>query len=167
MKIHRLFLTVIISVLITIPVSAQKKHRKSKADVLFESGEYQKALERYKKDYSKKKKNKAKKAEIVFKLGECNRHLNIPKKAEKWYKRAVKLKYPNPKATLYLADVYRMNEKYEEALEQYQKYRDLVPDDPRGEIGELSCDSILVWLDKPTHYIVENMKEFNSKQSDL
>jgi peptidoglycan-associated lipoprotein len=41
-----------------------------------------------------------------------------------------------------------------------------VPDDPRGQEGITSCELAIEWMANPTNYIVENMKYFNSRQSD-
>ena len=60
-----------------------------------------------------------------------------------------------------------INEKYEEAEEEFKKYQDLVPDDPRGGIGIESCEAAIVWMENPTGYIVENMRYFNSRQRDF
>ena len=35
-------------------------------------------------------------AEIAFKLGECFRKMNVPRKAERWYNRAVRNRYQDP-----------------------------------------------------------------------
>ena len=76
-------------------VYAQKKSRKmKKADFAFSLEEYSKAAELYKKAY-KKTKNRAIKAEIIFKQAECYRMSGNIKRAESYYKRAIKAKYPN------------------------------------------------------------------------
>ncbi|MCK5066469.1 MAG: PD40 domain-containing protein, partial [Bacteroidales bacterium] len=84
-----------------------------------------------------------------------------------WYKKAVREDYQDPIIFLRYGQMMLINEKYEEAEEQYKKYRDLVPDDPRGSIGIESCEAALLWVDNPTGYIVENMRYFNSRQRDF
>ncbi len=59
-----------------------------------------------------------------------------------------------------------MDEEYIDAVEQYRRYKELVPDDPRGQEGITSCELALEWMMNPTNYTVENMKYFNSRQSD-
>ena len=61
----------------------------------------------------------------------------------------------------------RMNEKYSEAKEQYQKYIQLNPTDVSGEMGLKSCDYALSWLSNPTRYQVELMPLINSRFSDF
>ncbi|MFN8256392.1 MAG: OmpA family protein [Bacteroidales bacterium] len=148
-----------------IAISAQTKKIK-KADDTFNAGEYYKASEMYTKLYSKAN-SKLIKGELAFKLGECYRKLNEPKKAEKWYQRAVNAKYQDPMSVCYLADAMKMNEKYADAIVEYELFKDLVPDDPRGKDGVQSCEMALKWINNPDRYMVENMKELNSKQSDF
>ena len=60
-----------------------------------------------------------------------------------------------------------MNQKYDEALEQYKKYVQLNPTDIRGEIGVKSCNYSIEWLSNPTRYKVELMPIINSRYSDF
>ena len=60
-----------------------------------------------------------------------------------------------------------MNQKYDEALEQYKKYVQLNPTDIRGEIGVKSCNYSIEWLSNPTRYKVELMPIVNSRYSDF
>ncbi len=143
--------------------SQSKKLKKIKS--IYDAGEYYKAAEKYKKLYSKTK-TKSAKAELAFYLGECYRKINKPRKSEVWYKRAVRYRYQNPMAVYYLADAMKMNKKYADAKVNYEKFKELVPDDKRADNGIKSCELSLEWLDNPERYIVENMKSINSKYSD-
>ena len=136
-----------------------------KADNAFTLEEYAKAAELYKKAYQKTK-NRAVKAEIIFKQAECYRLSGNIKRAESYYKRAIKAKYPDVIVYLRYADVLRMQEDYEEAVKQYQKYMQLKPTDVNGEMGLRSCDFALKWKDIPTRYKVEIMPLVNDRNSD-
>ena len=164
MNIQKSALIFLLISFVGISILAQNKKTK-KADASFDAGEYYKASEMYKKIYSKAG-TKILKAELGFKLGECYRHMNIPRKAEKWFKKAVRYKYQDPMAILYLAEAMKMNEKYAEAKTEYERYRDIVPDDIRGKKGIESCDLALEWLEKPERFVVTNERSMNSKQSD-
>ncbi len=164
MTVKKSALVLLILGVVSVSGIAQNKKTK-KADASFEAGEYFKASEMYKKIYSKAG-TKILKAELGFKLGECNRKMNIPRKAEKWYKKAVRYKYQDPLSVLYLAEAMKMSEKYTEAKTEYERYRDIVPDDIRGKEGMESCDLALEWLDKPDRFVVTNERSMNSKQSD-
>jgi peptidoglycan-associated lipoprotein len=148
-------------------VNAQKKNRKMvKADQAFTLEQYNKAAELYKKAYQSTK-SRALKSEIIFKQAECYRFSGNIKRAESYYKRAVKAKYPDVIVYLRYADVLRMNEKYEEAKVQYKKYIQLNPTDITGEMGLKSCDYSINWLANPTRYKVEIMPLVNSRFSDF
>ena len=93
-------------------VYAQKKSRKMvKADQAFSAEQYNKAAELYKKVYQKAK-SRALKSEIIYKQAECYRLSGNIKRAESYYKRAIKAKYPDVIVYLRYADILRMNEKY-------------------------------------------------------
>lgn len=151
----------------TTEVNAQKKTRKMiKADQAFSAEQYNKAAELYKKVYQSAK-SRALKSEIIYKQAECYRLSGNIKRAESYYKRAIKAKYPDVIVYLRYADILRMNEKYSEAKEQYQKYIQLNPADVAGEMGLKSCDYAISWIDNPTRYKVELMPLINSRFSDF
>jgi len=145
---------------------AQKKSRKMvKADKAFSLEQYVKAAELYKKAYQKTK-IRAVKAEIIFKQAECYRMSGNIKRAESYYKRAIKAKYPDVIVYLRYADMLRMQDDLAEAKIQYTKYIQLNPNDVNGEIGLKSCEFAVKWKDLPTRYKVELMPLVNSRNSD-
>ena len=144
----------------------QRRKNTYKADKAFESGEYFEAAERYQKKYSKTR-NRTQKGEIAFKIAECYRKLNEPRQMERYYRSAIRRKYKDPVAVLYYADALKMNEDYEEAVEQYQEYQKLVPDDPRGQRGLMACELIQEGMNTPTRHIVKPMDDFNSRANDF
>jgi len=145
--------------------NAQKRDKTVKAREAFSAGEYINAIDLFKDAYNKTS-DKEVKNEIIFLIAECYRLTNAPDKAELRYKQAIRKEYSNPVIYLRYADALRMNEDYDDAREQYRAYLELVPDDPRGQQGIESCDIIQEWIDNPSPYKVENMKFFNSRQSD-
>ena len=147
-------------------LSSEKSRKMIKADQAFSAEQYNKAAELYKKVYQKAK-SRALKSEIIYKQAECYRLSGNIKRAESYYKRAIKAKYPDVIVYLKYADILRMNEKYSEAKEQYQKYIQLNPADVAGEMGLKSCDYALNWMDNPTRYKVELMPLINSRFSDF
>ena len=140
-----------------------------KADKAFALEQYNKAAELYKKAYSKTK-NRALKAEITFKQAECYRLTGVDrdaKRAESYYKRAIKAKYPDVIVYLRYADILKKNAKYAEALEQYRRYVKLNPTDIRGEKGVKSCQLSVDWEANPTRYKVAIMPIVNSRFADF
>ncbi|MCK4747232.1 MAG: tetratricopeptide repeat protein, partial [Bacteroidales bacterium] len=155
--------------MILVPLEGQaqkKKDQTAKAREAYAAGEYILAIDLFKDAYNKVSDKEVKK-EMIFLIAECYRITNQPDKAELRYKQAIQKEYPNPIIYLRYADALRMDEAYEDAMEQYRRYKELVPDDPRGQDGITSCELSMDWMDNPTNYEVVNMKYFNSRQSDF
>jgi peptidoglycan-associated lipoprotein len=146
------------------PVDAQNK-KASKAYTTFDAGEYYTAVDQFKDAYQRTT-DKKEKLHMAFYIAECYRKMDNAPQAALWYGKVVAKDYENPLSVLYYADALRMNQNYEEAKAQYQHYKELVPDDPRGSDGILSCDFALQWINQPTGYQVEEMKFINSKNND-
>lgn len=166
MKINKLILIISLQ-LISIGLFAQGARAK-KANELYEAGGYFKAAELFRDALeSNTSMSNDDRAVILFKMGECYRLINNPKKAELMYRKAISKDYNDPLVHLYYGDMLRMNEKLEAAAIQYETYKDMVPDDPRGEIGMKSCELIEKWKETPSGYVVQNMRVFNTKQSEF
>lgn len=151
--------------LFSFPLEAQKKAKDARAQAAFDAGEYHTAIDLYKDAYTKV--DKSQKPAIFFKVGECYRILGDARSAALWYSKAIREDYQDPIIFLRNGQVLLVNEDYEEAEEDFKKYKELVPDDPRGDIGFESCQAAIVWAQNPTGYIVENMKVFNSRERDF
>ena len=163
--ISKLTAVLALSLVFSANAIAQKNFSKE-ADKAYESREYFNAIDLYKKAYTKAKK-KEDKALIIFMTAECYRQIGDTKQAEAWYIKAIKANYTDPKAKLYLADAKKAQEKYNEALIEYNNYKKEVPSDPRGEDGAKSCELAQKWKDAPTRYKVENMALINTKDYDF
>lgn len=167
MKICRIVCITVLMIGVIGTRSYAQKNFAADADKAFKYYQYYEAVSLYKKAYSKVKKNKAEKARIIFQIAECYRLANDTKQAETWYKKAVGVKYPDPMTTMYYADMLKANEKYDDAVIQYNAYKNLAPNDPRGAKGSESSSLAQQWKDNPTRYEVENMKTLNSKDMDF
>jgi peptidoglycan-associated lipoprotein len=163
--IRPVILALLAILLVSLPVEAQKKQKDARAQAAFDAGEYFEAIDLYKDAYNKV--DKEQKPGIFYKIGECYRILGNARSAVLWYKKAVRQEYQDPVLFLRYGQMLLVNEQYEEATEEFKKYRELVPDDPRGSVGLESCEAAVVWTDNPTGYIVENMRTFNSRQRDF
>ena len=137
----------------------------NKANTYYDNGQYYQAIDLLRDAYGKVTDNDIK-TEITFQVSECYRKTNQPRKAEMWYKKAIQKKHSNPLIYLYYADALKMNEKFEEAIENYKEYKKLVPADARGELGVKSCELAIKWMENPNGYKVANMKFFNSRESE-
>ncbi len=159
------YLLILFFCMVNIHTVFSQNKRTTKAYATFDAGEYYTAVDQFKEAYQKTA-DKKEKLHIAFYIAECYRKTDNAPQAALWFGKVVAKDYENPLSVLYYADALRMNQNYEEAKAQYQHYKELVPDDPRGSDGILSCDFSLQWIDQPTGYQVEEMKFINSKFSD-
>lgn len=158
---------ILLVTIITATAAIAQPKAVKEADRLYKNRDYYEALNSYKKALEKVRGNKALKAELTFKQGLCYKMFNDTKKAEVWFAKAIKAKYANPEATLFLADMLRYNGKYDEALAEYQKYVKLKPDDVRGSRGVESCKLSVQWKASPTKHLISNVQPLNTKFEDF
>ncbi len=164
MKITTVLVTFGILFCLSFHLQAQNK-RLTRAYETFEAGEYFQAIDIFKDAYQKIT-DKKEKVRITFYIAECYRMINNPKQAAMWYNKVMGKNYEDPIAVLYYADMLKMLGEYEDAKQQYQNYKELVPGDQRAKDGILSCDLAMEWQEFPNGYVVEEMKFFNSKFND-
>jgi peptidoglycan-associated lipoprotein len=163
----RIFFLIMVTTLVTASlVEGQKKQKDSKAQAAYDAGEYFKAIDLY-KNVVNKVNDKTQKTAILFNIGECYRILGDARSAELWYRKAVREDYQDPLVYLRLGQMMLINEKYEDAVEQFKQYVELVPDDPRGNIGIESCEAAVTWKENPTGYVVDDVRYFSSRQRDF
>ncbi len=151
--------------LLPVALSAQKQ-KTERAYSAYQAGSYYDAIDLFKDVYSKTRDKQAK-AEMVFMVSECYRLINDPKNAELWYKRAVRSAFPRPEAQYWLAESTKKLGRYPQAIEEFRKYRQLVPGDPRTEQQIRACELAIEWQASPESYNVEELKEVNSRNSDF
>lgn len=163
--ISKLIVGLAVALIFSVNGMAQKNFSKE-ADKAFDNKEYFNSIELYKKAYTKAKR-KEEKALIIFKTAECYRMIGDSKQAEAWYMKAIKANFSDPKVKLYLAESKKAQEKYNDALIEYNNYKKEVPSDPRGEDGAKSCELAQKWKDNPTRYKVDNMAMINTKDPDF
>lgn len=147
---------------------AQRRNPAKNADLAFGRKQYTEAADRYKKAYRKVRRNKDERNRISFQMGECYRLIGLTKRAEPFYKRLLKTEYPNthPEVYLYLADTYKMNEKFKDAIEMYEIYAEKVPEDPRGPLGAETTRMIEEWMENPSKYQLTELKKVNSSRDN-
>ena len=164
----RLLLLIIVLFIITLPEVSAQKRKSERAYSSFTAGEYYDAIDRFKDAYSKtNKSDKNARTELVFMIAECYRLTNDPKNAETWYKLAVKSSFSKPEAQLYLAESIKKNGKYQQAIDEFKKYKQVSPGDSRADQEIRSCELAIEWQRNPESYKVEELKELNSKESDF
>ena len=169
MKRYLLIILSALFIFMSSDLYAQRRNPAKNADLAFGRKQYTEAADRYKKAYRKTRRNKDERNRISFQMAECYRLIGLTKRAEPYYKRLLKTEYPNthPEVYLYLADTYKMNQKYKDAIEMYEIYAEKVPEDPRGQLGAETTRMIEEWMENPSKYQLTEMKKVNStKDSD-
>ncbi len=159
------FLLVLGMVLFTVTASAQRNFTEE-ADDAFNMKRYHEAVELYQNAYSRVT-NVVERQRILFQIAESYRLTNSIRRAEYAYMRALRANYADPIIHLRYGQILMMQEKYEDALEQFTAYNDSVPDDPRGQVGMESCRVAPGWMENPTRYEVEANRRINDPDSDF
>lgn len=161
---------VIILLIITasgIDAPAQKR-KAERAYAAFAAGEYYDAIDEFKDTYSRTKgTDKAARTELVYMIAECYRLINDPKNAETWYKLAVKSSNARPDAQYWLAQSMKKNGKYQQAVDELKKYKQIAPSDARADQEIRACELALEWQRNPEAYKVEELRDLNSKDADF
>ncbi|MDD4385331.1 MAG: OmpA family protein [Bacteroidales bacterium] len=139
--------------------------RLKRANAFYEAGGYFEAVELYRRDLDKVPKEEM--GVYLQRIAECYRLMGDARQAEIWYSKAIMRDAPDPKVFFYYAEMLKMGEKYDEAIEQYQKYKELVPNDPLSAVRVESCELAKKWKETPAGYEIVNMRAINSKQSDF
>ena len=169
MKRYIVVLLTLLVICLDTDLYAQRRNPAKNADLAFGRKQYYEAVDRYKKAYKKTKRNKSERDRISYQMGECYRLIGLTKRAEPYYKRLLKTDFgtSHPELYLNLAETYKMNQKYKDAIECYETYSKLVPDDPRGPLGVETTQLIEEWIENPSRYELTELSKVNSKNSDF
>jgi peptidoglycan-associated lipoprotein len=145
-----------------------QQRRAVKGDQAFELKQYSKALEHYKKAYSKaNRKNKREGTRILFQTAMCYKYMKEPRRSEAFFRRAVRGNYPDPVAIYYLGEALMQNGKYDLALAQFKLYKEKAPDDWRGQHGIDAIEAAQFLLGNPGLYEVGQPRILNSRMDDF
>lgn len=164
----RLILAILLfSVFIFQDSQAQKK-KAERAYAAFNAGEYYEAIDQFKDAYSKSKKaDKSFRTELGYMVAESYRLTNDPRNAETWYRLAVRSATSKPEAQYWLAESLKKTGKYQQAIEEFRKYKQVAPSDSRADQQIRACELSLEWERNPEAYRVEELKDLNSRFSDF
>ncbi len=159
------FILLIIAGMQDLPAQKRKSER---AYASYKAGEYYDAIDQFKDAYSKSKKaDKATRTELGFMVAECYRLTNDPKNAETWYRLAVKSSFSKPEAQYWLAESLKKDGKYQQAVEEFKKFKQIAQADSRADQEIRACELSLDWQRNPEAYKVDELKDLNSKESDF
>jgi peptidoglycan-associated lipoprotein len=164
----RFLLLLILFFIVASPESPAQKRKADRAYASFDAGEYFDAIDLFKDTYSKtKKSDKISRSELIFMIAECYRLVNDPKNAETLYKLAVKSAATKPEAQYWYAESLKKNGKYQQAIDELKKYKQIVPADAKADQEIRACELALEWQRNPEVYRVTELKDLNSKESDF
>jgi peptidoglycan-associated lipoprotein len=123
------------------------------AVVSHEIGEYYRAIEKYRKA-SRKEKDRAKRRDYAYAIAECYQYIGDYERAAMYYQNAIRRGYEEPEALFNLAEMQRNSQEYEEAIENYRMYLDLVPGEERARKGLEAIRQTQEWIENPTRHIL-------------
>jgi len=164
----RIQVLIILLIIFALQDSQAQLKKVERAYESFQAGEYYKAIDHFKVAYSKtSKKDKENRAELVFMIGECYRLINDPKNAETWYKQAIRSSNSKPEAQFWLAESLKKSGKYQNAIDEFKKYKQIAQTDARADQEIRACELALEWQRDPELYKVEEIRDLNSRESDF
>lgn len=156
----------LLGILLLSNIAVAQTTKLTRADALYKAGGYYEAIDLYKDDIDKIK-DKVELSKYLYKIGNCYRLIGNARQAELWYQKAILRECPDPKVFFYYAEMLKMGEKYDEAIEQYQKYKVLAPLDKLADSGIESCELSKKWKATPSGYEIINMRGINTKFSEF
>lgn len=134
------------------------------AERLYQSFDYVKAIPKYEKIAGQENKHTAL---AMTRLGDINRLSSHFEQSAEWYQKAIATNDVKPDVYLNYGQVLRSLGRYEEAIVQFDKYRQLNPADPRAKLYSEYCQLLLDKKEVVEIYDVVNVKGLNSTNSDF
>lgn len=166
MNLKKIILTISIPVL-GLQAWAQCDNKLSaKADFAYSTNSFGAAIEEYEKAISKSGKDKALKSCMQYQIARCHLHLNDYKSALKEFKKLAKNAPDNPLYHYEYGNLLKSEADYEGAKVQFAEYVAKAPEDERGQLALKSCEDAINYRANPTCHKLDNMKLWNSKESD-
>ena len=154
-----------LSLILSFSGFSQKKNKNLvKADEAFENQEYFSAITLYKQALSGS--SDETKGYIFFRAGEASQEINDYKEAESYFQKAIKANYTEPLVYLKLAEVLKIESKYDESIIEYKNYKTKGGEAKKADRGISSCQLAKKYSENPTRYKIENMALINSKARD-
>ncbi len=139
-----------------------------KGDAYYAIGEYFDAAAEYKKGYSRTAvKDKELRGQRAWKMAECYRKINYTAKAMGAYQNAIRYKYPDSMAILYLAQMQHKQGDYKNALKNYDLFLEKEPSNVLAINGKQGATMATIWKNKGSLYTVKKEALLNSRRSDF
>ena len=154
-------------------VFSQEPKEIKKANKAFEDENYIEAVKltmyAFEKVNPKNRKASERKGDMAFKTGECYRMLEDYKNALDWYQKALVVNYQklHPEVLLFYADMIRNMGDYNLAIENYNGYKAIAPNDSRADAGLIACKEAAKLMSKKTNHLVTNISILNKEGFDM
>ncbi|MDP4586580.1 MAG: tetratricopeptide repeat protein, partial [Flavobacteriales bacterium] len=161
-------LVVAFALLGSFAATAQNKYVKE-ADQQYDRGGYHEASKAYKVAYDRSDGIDVK-GYITYRLGECYRLMTDNAGAEEWYEKSIDLRYykENPEVYYAYGEVLLEQEKFDEAVVQYTKFKERGGDASRADQRIADCENASLAIElPPSRYMVEPVVLLNTPFFDF
>jgi outer membrane protein OmpA-like peptidoglycan-associated protein/LysM repeat protein len=153
-------------IIILIALQSNSFGQLQRANRYFDLYQFAKAIPLYQKVVTKG--SDEKRNEATSKIADCYRLINNPQEARSWYARAVENTAAAPINYFYLGQAWCELENYSEAKTAFEKYSELLPDNPKGSLYAGFCD----WANKNKNVVstiteTKNEEALNTQWSDF
>ncbi len=160
---HKSFLILIAALFMAAGTLSAQDVKTKKADRYFELFRFESAIEQYQRVIKKDPDN----YHALVRLGDSYRLLGEPADAAFWYGSAAKHPDADSMAVFYYAQALRSNGNYTDAKDQYLKYQQMAPNDPRAATLAKSMDDINKLKADSLRYNVVNIGDANTQGSEF
>lgn len=127
---------------------------------------FNKSADLYEELYGQDKRDRQERAAIAFKAGESYRQKNAWRKAERWYRSAIRNEYSDPVVYYRLGQMHNMQQDFDKAREQFEEFKDRAPGDDKVDKALKQLSLYENWVDDSTRYVIEEAKRLNSRDND-
>ena len=138
------------------------------ADEAYDRGEYYDAATIYRKLYNRynRKEDAWIRGELAYQLGMCHLKLNQGARAAAAFQNAIRYEYDDSTTLLRLAQAQQREGQYAAAINSYNAYLDMFPNDWEAKVGIQGCELAPKWKEEGSRYIVKQDKVLNSRRAD-
>lgn len=149
----------------TFSVFSQERQLR-RADSYYDTGEYYRAAVAY-EAILRDIEDRNQRADIQFRIGECYLKIGDYRSARTAFRRTSRERKYEVRSKLMLAEVEKILGNYEGAFEIYEDILESHPRDSMAIKGMEACSLAIAWLEEPTRYEVELVRDFNSRFNDF
>ena len=138
------------------------------ADEAYDRGEYYDAAGIYRKLYNhyNRKEDNWLRGELAYQLGMCHLKLNQSNRAIAAFQNAIRYEYEDSTTLLRLAQAQQREGQYAAAINSYNAYLDMFPNDWEALAGIRGCELAPKWKEEGSRYIVKAFKLLNSRRAE-